>query len=68
MEHPLPFRRNRPGEGPARAPRNALSQEQKQQKQQNRPAAILDLACDPEPVIRSRILAVVEYLRKIQEK
>ena len=25
-------------------------------------------ACDPEPVIRSRILAVVEYLRKIQEK
>lgn len=45
-----------------------LSQAQKQHKQQNRPAAILDLACDPEPVIRSRILAVVEYLRQIQEK
>jgi hypothetical protein len=45
-----------------------LSEQQKQQKQQNRPAAILDLACDPEPVIRSRILAVVEYLRQIQEK
>jgi len=45
-----------------------LSQAQKQQKQQNRPAAILDLACDSEAVIRSRILAVVEYLRQIQEK
>ena len=45
-----------------------LSEQQKQQKQQNRPAAILDLACDPEPVIRGRIQAVVEYLRHIQEK
>jgi hypothetical protein len=45
-----------------------LSNQQKLQKQQNRPAAILDLACDPEPVIRSRILSVVEHLRRIQEK
>jgi mono/diheme cytochrome c family protein len=42
-----------------------VSEEQRQQK---RPAAILDLACDPEPVIRKRILAVVEYLRQIQDK
>lgn len=45
-----------------------LSQQQKLQQQQNRPASILDLACDPEPVIRSRILAVVDYLRQIQER
>jgi hypothetical protein len=28
----------------------------------------LDLSCDPEPVIRGRILAIVEYLRIIQGK
>jgi hypothetical protein len=28
----------------------------------------LDLACDPEDVIANRILSVVEYLRRIQEK
>jgi mono/diheme cytochrome c family protein len=48
--------------------KKGLSEQQKLQEQQNRPAAILDLACDPEPVIRSRILAVVEHLRRIQEK
>ena len=30
--------------------------------------SLLDIACDPDPVIRSRILAVVEYLGRIQEK
>jgi hypothetical protein len=30
--------------------------------------SLLDLSCDPEPVIRSRILAVVEYLNRIQER
>jgi len=30
--------------------------------------SLLDLPCDPEPVIRRRILAIVEYLRLIQEK
>jgi cytochrome c len=63
---PVPQKSSRRGAG--QSAKKRLSQEQKQQKQQNRPAAILDLACDPEPVIRSRILAVVEYLRKIQEK
>lgn len=57
--------RNRVGRG---AKKKRLSAEQKQQKQQNRPVAILDLACDPEPVIRRRIQAVVDYLRRIQEK
>jgi hypothetical protein len=33
-----------------------------------RTESVLDLACDPEPVIRGRILAVVEYLKRIQEK
>ena len=33
-----------------------------------RTESVLDLACDPEPVIRSRIFAVVEYLKRIQEK
>jgi hypothetical protein len=28
----------------------------------------LDLACDPEDIIRNRILSVVVYLRRIQEK
>jgi hypothetical protein len=28
----------------------------------------LDLSCDPEDVIANRILSVVEYLRRIQEK
>lgn len=42
-------------------------------KRLNRPKSksalsILDLPCDPEPVIRSRILAVVEYLNRIQER
>ena len=54
--------------GSGRSAKKRLSESQKQQRQKNRPAAILDLACDPEPVIRSRILAVVEYLRQIQEK
>jgi len=30
--------------------------------------SLLDLSCDPEPVIRGRILAVVEYLNRIQER
>jgi len=30
--------------------------------------SILDLPCDPETVIRDRILAVVEYLKRIQEE
>lgn len=30
--------------------------------------SFLDLSCDPEPVIRNRILAIVEYLNRIQEK
>jgi mono/diheme cytochrome c family protein len=28
----------------------------------------LDLACDPEDIIANRILSVIEYLRRIQEK
>ena len=28
----------------------------------------LDLACDPEPIIKARILSIVEYLSHIQEK
>jgi hypothetical protein len=28
----------------------------------------LDLSCDPEDVIANRILSVLEYLRRIQEK
>jgi len=48
--------------------RDATKRLSEQQKQQNRPAAVLDISWDPEPVIRSRILAVVEYLRQIQEK
>lgn len=32
------------------------------------PPSILDLACDPEPVIRRRIDSVVEFLRGIQER
>jgi Cytochrome C oxidase, cbb3-type, subunit III len=28
----------------------------------------LDLSCDPEDVIENRILSVIEYLRRIQEK
>ena len=63
---PVPQKSSRRRAG--QSAKKSLSQEQKQHKQQNRPAAILDLACDPEPVIRSRILAVIEYLRKIQEK
>jgi mono/diheme cytochrome c family protein len=65
--HTLPTRRSR---NPVRklAGRDAKTRLSEQQKQKlNRPAAILDLACDPESVIRSRILAVVEYLRQIQE-
>jgi len=30
--------------------------------------SLIDLPCDPEPVIRSRILAIVEYLSRIQDK
>jgi hypothetical protein len=30
--------------------------------------SLIDLPCDPEPVIRRRIPAIVEYLRQIQEK
>jgi mono/diheme cytochrome c family protein len=30
--------------------------------------ALFDLSCDPEPVIRSRILAIVDYLSGIQAK
>jgi hypothetical protein len=48
--------------------KKSLSEQKKQQWLGNRPAAILDLACDPEPVIRRRIQAVVDYLRGIQEK
>jgi mono/diheme cytochrome c family protein len=39
-------------------------------KARTRPSPLeshFDLACDPEPVIHSRIEAVVEYLRRIQE-
>ena len=32
------------------------------------PPSVFDLACDPEPVIRRRIDAVVEFLRGIQER
>jgi hypothetical protein len=28
----------------------------------------LDLSCDPEDIIGNRILSVIEYLRRIQEK
>jgi hypothetical protein len=31
-------------------------------------ASLIDRPCDPEPVIQSRIQAIVEYLRQIQEK
>ena len=31
-------------------------------------ASLIDLPCDPEPVIQRRIQAIVEYLRQIQEK
>jgi hypothetical protein len=30
--------------------------------------SLLDLSCDPEPVIRSRILSIVDYLKSIQAK
>jgi hypothetical protein len=30
--------------------------------------SLIDLPCDPEPVIQRRIQAIVEYLRQIQEK
>ena len=30
--------------------------------------SLIDLPCDPEPVIQSRIQAIVEYLGQIQEK
>jgi hypothetical protein len=30
--------------------------------------AFVDLACDPEPIIKDRILSIVEYLSHIQEK
>ena len=30
--------------------------------------SFLDLACDPEPIIKARILSIVEYLSHIQEK
>ena len=30
--------------------------------------SLIDLSCDPEPVIQERIQAIVEYLRQIQEK
>ena len=30
--------------------------------------SFLDLSCDPEPVIRDRILSVVEYLKHLQQK
>ncbi len=30
--------------------------------------AFVDLACDPEPIIRDRILSIVGYLSQIQEK
>jgi hypothetical protein len=66
--HAPPPRASQKSTRAGRDAKKRLTEEQKQRKQQNRPAAILDLACDPEPVIRSRILAVVEYLRQIQEK
>jgi hypothetical protein len=37
-------------------------------KQPDRYESHLDLSCDPEDVIGNRILSVVEYLRRIQEK
>lgn len=67
--HTLPTRHaretSRRGAGTDKKAR--LSEQQRQQREQRRPSAILDLACDPEDVIRRRILAVVEYLRQIQE-
>jgi hypothetical protein len=48
--------------------KGSLSKQQKERWLQNRPTAILDLACDPESVIRARVLAVVDYLGRIQEK
>lgn len=51
-----------------RSSKKRLTTRQRQQKLQNRPAAILDLACDPEPVIRERILAAIDYLRQIQKQ
>lgn len=65
---PPPSSQKSSGKRTRKSTKKRLSQAQKDQKKQNRPAAILDLACDPEPVIRNRILAVVEYLRQIQEK
>ena len=37
-------------------------------KQPDRYKSHLDLSCDPEDVIGNRILSVIEYLRRIQEK
>jgi mono/diheme cytochrome c family protein len=37
-------------------------------KEPDRYESHLDLSCDPEDVIGNRILSVVEYLRRIQEK
>jgi hypothetical protein len=37
-------------------------------KQPDRYESHLDLSCDPEDVIGNRILSVVDYLRRIQEK
>jgi mono/diheme cytochrome c family protein len=37
-------------------------------RQPDRYESHLDLSCDPEDVIGNRILSVVEYLRRIQEK
>jgi mono/diheme cytochrome c family protein len=37
-------------------------------KQPDRYESHLDLSCDPEDIIGNRILSVVEYLRRIQEK
>ena len=37
-------------------------------KQRDRYESHLDLSCDPEDVIANRILSVIQYLRRIQEK
>ena len=34
----------------------------------NRLNSLLDMPCDPEEVTKKRILEIVEYLRRIQEK
>jgi hypothetical protein len=42
--------------------------ERKVYKEPDRYESHLDLSCDPEDIIGNRILSVVEYLRRIQEK